>query len=110
LVVLALLLASHPHEAGGQNPWGIIAGFHSVGLGQVDKNAVAAVLSSSDDELFALVVYPAICDGAECVLSDPGAFLLLDRDGSVVKLHIEPGREAMSHPIFASVLKGFAVA
>jgi hypothetical protein len=43
-------------------------------------------------------------------LSDPGAFIVTDLEGGVVKLHIEPGREAISHPIFASVLRGFSVA
>jgi hypothetical protein len=109
-VVLAFLLASHPHGARGHNPWGILAEFESVAAGRVDESAVAAILFNPRDELFALVVFPAICDRAECVLSDPGAFLVLDREGAVVRLHIEPGREAISQPIFASVLEGFAIA
>jgi len=110
VMTFALVLASRPQQAGGQNPWQLLADFHSVGVSQVDDNAVVAVLFNSDDKLTALVIFPAVCDGEECVLSDPGAFFVLDQEGSVVTIHIEPGREAICHPIFASALKGFAVA
>lgn len=110
VMILALVLASLPRHSGGQNPWGFLAGFNSLGLSQVDDNAVVAVLFNADDKLTAPVIFPAVCDGGECVLSDPGAFFVLDQEGSVVRIHIEPGREAICHPIFASALKGFAVA
>lgn len=110
LVVLALVLVSRPQSAKGQNPWGTLSGFHSVGVSRVDDGAVVTVLFNADDKLFAVVVFPAICDGEDCVLSDPGAFFVTDLEGAVVRLHIEPGREGMCHPIFASVLKGFAIA
>lgn len=58
LIVLAFLLVSHPHQAGGQNPWGVLAGFHSVGVGRVDDGAVAAVLFNSDDELLRWWFFP----------------------------------------------------
>jgi len=110
VMILALILASQPQHAEGQNPWAFLAGFHSIGLSQVDDNAVVAVLLNSDDKLAALVVFPAVCAGEECMLSDPGAFFVVDFEGSLIRLHIEPGREAICHPIFASALKGFAVA
>jgi hypothetical protein len=109
-MTFALVLASRPQQAGGQNPWELLADFHSVGVSQVDDNAVVAVLFNFDDKLTALVIYPAFCDGEECVLSEPGAFFVLDQSGTVVRIHIEPGREAVCHPILASALKGFAVA
>jgi hypothetical protein len=109
LLLLALMLGFYPRQATGQNPWGILSGFHSVGVGRFD-GAVVSVLFNADDSLMALVVFPALCDGDDCVLSDPAAFFVGDLDGGVVRLHIEPGREAICQPIFASVLKGFALA
>jgi hypothetical protein len=104
------VLVSQPRYAGGQNPWGQLAGFNSVGVSRVDDTAVVAVLFNADDKLLALVIFPAVCAGEDCVLSDPGAFFVTDLEGSVVRLHIEPGREAVCHPIFASMLKGFSIA
>ncbi len=104
------MLALQPRQAKGQNPWGLLSGFHSVGVSQIDDSAVAAVLFNGDAKLLAVVVFPAVCHGEGCVLSDPGAFFVTDLEGGVVRLHIEPGREAICHPIFASVLKGFSVA
>jgi hypothetical protein len=110
LVTLALLFAFQPYQAKGQNPWGILSGFHSVGVSRIDDSAVVAVLFNSDEKLLAMVVFPAVCEGENCTLSDPGAFIITDLEGGVVRLHIEPGREAICHPIFASVVKGFSVA
>lgn len=109
-IVLALVLALQPRQAKGQNPWGQLAGFHSVGVSRLDDTAVVAMLVDSDAKFIALVIFPAACSGADCVLSDPGAFFVTDLEGSVVKLHIEPGHEAICHSIFTSVLKGFFVA
>ena len=110
LVILALVLSFHTRQANGQNPWEQLAGFHSVGVSRLDDTAVVALLVNSDGKLIALVVFPAVCDGADCTLSDPGAFFVTDLEGSVVKLHIEPGHEAICHSIFTSVLKGFSIA
>jgi hypothetical protein len=110
IVVLALMLAMQPRQAKGQNPWSQLSGFHSVGVSRVDNTAVVAVLFKPDDKLVAMVVFPAVCDGADCVLSEPGAFFVTDLQGSLVHLHIEPGHEGITHPIFASVLAGFSLA
>jgi hypothetical protein len=109
-ILLALLLAALPRQATGQNPWSQLSGFQSVSVSRVDNSAVVAVLFNPDHKLLAVVVFPAVCDGADCVLSEPGAFLVTDLEGSVLRLHIEPGREDISHPILAAVLKGFSVA
>lgn len=110
LIVLASIMAFQPRHAKGQNPWGELAGFHSVGVSRLDDTAVIAVLVDSDETLIALVIFPAVCDGSDCVLSDPGAFFVTDLEGSVVRLHIEPGHEAICHSLVTSVLKGFSVA
>ena len=111
VVVIALLLGLQPRQVQGQNPWALLSGFHSVGISRVhDTGAILAVLFNAHDELLAMVVFSAVCDDHHCVANEPGAFLITDQEGRLVSFHVEPGREAFCHSVFASVLEGFFAA
>jgi hypothetical protein len=109
-IVLAVALLSQPRPAEGDNPWALLADFHSLGAGRINDSAVVVVFSDVKEQLTALVVFPALCSGENCDFSDPKAFLVVDSEGSMVTLYVERGHEAMCHPIFAAFLEGFAVA
>jgi hypothetical protein len=109
-IAFALMLLWPPSPAEGDDPWALLADFHSIGAGRIDESAVAVLFSDASEELTALVIFPALCSGENCDLSDPKAFLVIDSGGSMVTLYVERGHEAMCHPIFAAFFKGFAVA
>jgi hypothetical protein len=108
--IVGLVLAFQPRPAQGQHPWSVLANFHSVGAGRLDNSAVVAILINPHAELLAVVVFPATCAAQDCLVSDPGAFVITDASGRLVRLHIEPGMEAICHPVFAAVLEGFTFA
>jgi hypothetical protein len=109
-VLLVFFLALEPGSAADQNPWERLSGFDSVGISQVSRSAVVAILFNSAERLIAIVAFPAVCNGAECDLSDPGAFLITDLEGQVQSIHVEAGREDFCQRTFAALLDGFAPA
>jgi hypothetical protein len=99
LIVFSILLGVRPPlQAQEENPWNYLRDFQFVegAVRPVQDGYVAIVLHNPAKGLFALVIYPGKCRGADCVVDNPKAFIAVDSPGHMVKLHVEPGAKLES--------------
>jgi hypothetical protein len=106
-VILLILLAVAPSaRAQGDGPWMFLRDFTVVpgAVSELEDGYVASVFRNSEKGLLALVIYPGVCDPSGCAVQDPVAYLVVDAQGLLVKLHLNPGTK------LSSVIAGFHVA
>ena len=98
-VISSILLSVAPSvRAQTDGPWMILQDFALVpgAVGPVEDGYVGSVFRNFEKGLLALVIYPGMCDPTGCAVQSPVAYLVVDAEGTLVKIHLEPGTRLSS--------------
>jgi hypothetical protein len=101
-VLLLVLVVVPRFVAGAEDPWSFLEGFSLVpgSEARVEDHYVAALFEKPEEELLAVVVFNADCDGKNCLVHHRAAYSVFDDKGKNVRRYIDPQERELMKLIF----------